>query len=68
MNYGNYQWGATGYTCGYHLSILKISAHINSIMNSRYNGYMPQKDSADDQKSIAAGYHYAYMNNFRKIK
>lgn len=37
-------------------------------MNSRYNGYMPQKDSADDQKSIEAGYHYAYMNNLRKIK
>lgn len=29
---------------------------------------MPQKDSADDQKSIEAGYHYAYMNNLRKIK
>lgn len=64
----NITYDSKGNTCGYHLSILKISAHINSIMNSRYNGYMPQKDSADDQKSIAAGYHYAYMNNFRKIK
>ncbi len=68
MNYGNYLWGATGYTCGYYLFMLKIGAHINSLTNSKYNSYHPQMDSTDDQKSIAAGYRYAQMNKFKKLK
>lgn len=73
MNYGNYLWGATGYTCGINIILLKLGAHINSLglfdMNNRtYNNYSPQFDSQDDQRSISAGYKYAKRNKFRTLR
>lgn len=72
MNYGNYLWGATGYACGISILVLAMGAHANSLglfdLNNRnYNGYTPQFDSRDDQKSIYAGYKYARKYNFRTL-
>ena len=70
MNFGNYLWGATGYTVGIPLPVLKVGAHLNSLgyfssNNRSYNGYSPQLDSRDDQKSISAGVRHARKNNYR---
>ena len=72
MNYGNYLWGATGYTCGINILVLAMGAHANSLglsdlNNRKYNGYTPQFDSRDDQRSIYAGYKYARKYNFRTL-
>ena len=72
MNYGNYLWGVTGYTYGIPLFVLKIGAHLNSlgffgkIGTRSYNGYTPQFDSEDDQKSIKEGFEYAKQNSYRQ--
>lgn len=59
MNFGNYLWGATGYTVNFGYGGLQIGAHLNSRFNSRRNGYTPQWDSKDDQRSIVLGAHHA---------
>jgi len=66
-NFGNYLWGATGYTLGYDFSTLKIGGHANSLLNSGANGYSSQLDSADDQRSIVEGAYFALINNFRSL-
>ena len=65
MNFGNYLWGATGQVAGFGLGDLKIGAHVNSLLNPRSNGYKPQLDSKDDQRSIKQGYLHAKKNNYR---
>ncbi|MCT3892165.1 RHS repeat-associated core domain-containing protein, partial [Elizabethkingia anophelis] len=68
MNFGNYLWGATGYTVNFGYGGLQIGAHLNSRFNSRRNGYTPQWDSKDDQRSIVLGAHHAAKNNYRAKK
>ena len=74
MNYGNYLWGASGYTFGIPLSVLKAGAPLNSIglfgkkTNRTYNGYNPQLDSVDDQRSIKEGYRYAMRKKYRNYR
>jgi RHS repeat-associated protein len=38
MNFGNYLWGATGYSVGFDYAGLQSGAHANSLLNSRRNG------------------------------
>ena len=59
MNFGNFLWGAAGYSLGFSKAFLKLAAHWNSLFNSKKNGYKPQFDSKDDQKSISNGVDYA---------
>jgi len=68
MNFGNYLWGATGYTAGFDYSGLQIGAHANSKFNSRRNGYDSQWDSKDDQRSIILGATHAKRAGYRSIK
>ena len=65
MNFGNYLWGATGQIAGFRLGELKLGAHGNSLLNPRSNGYRPQLDSKDDQRSIKLGYLHAKKNNYK---
>ena len=70
MNFGNYLWAASGYTLGIPKIVLQAGAHANSLglfsRHSRnYNGYAPQLDSRDDQKSIIAGVNHAKRNKYR---
>ena len=64
MNFGNFLFGAAGYTLGLSLFELKIGAHYNSIFNSRTNGYSPQFDSPDDQTAIKNGVNYAQQHGY----
>jgi len=64
MNFGNFLFGAAGYTLGLSLFELKIGAHYNSIFNSRTNGYSPQFDSPDDQTAIKNGVNYAKQHGY----
>jgi RHS repeat-associated protein len=66
-NFGNYLWGATGYTVGFDFSGLQFGAHFNSIVNPGRNGYPSQWDSEDDQNSIKKGIYHAYKYNYRKV-
>ncbi|WP_415325871.1 DUF6443 domain-containing protein [Chryseobacterium sp. MMS23-Vi53] len=68
MNFGNYLWGATGYTVGFDYSGLQMGAHANSRFNSRRNGYDSQWDSKDDQRSIILGATHARRGGYRSIK
>ena len=68
MNFGNYLWGATGYVVGFGYAELRLGAHINSLINPRRNGYPPQLDSDDDQRSIVKGIHHAQKNHYRNLK
>ena len=68
MNFGNYLWGATGYTVGFNYAGLQAGAHANSLLNSRRNGYPAQWDSKDDQRSIIKGVYHAQTHNYRKLK
>lgn len=65
MNFGNFLWGATGYTMGFSYLELSWGAHFNSVINSRSNGYLPQFDSKDDQNSIRKGIYFGSKNSFR---
>ena len=71
MNFGNFLWGASGYTVGAPLPLLLLGAQANSLglfsnNNKRdYNGYSSQLDSIDDQISIAFGALFALRNNYR---
>ena len=68
MNFGNYLWGATGYTVGFDYAGLQTGAHANSLLNSRRNGYPAQWDSKDDQRSIIKGIYHAQTHNYRKLR
>ena len=68
MNFGNYLWGATGYTVGFGYTELQIGAHLNSKFNSKRNGYSSQWDSEDDQRSIIKGIYHAKSQNYRRIR
>ncbi|HPT05999.1 MAG TPA: DUF6443 domain-containing protein [Candidatus Egerieousia sp.] len=68
MNFGNYLWGATGYTVGFDYADLQIGAHANSLLNSRRNGYPAQLDSKDDQLSIIKGIYHAQMHKYRNLR
>lgn len=64
MNFGNFLWGATGYTLWYNQDQLLKAADLNSRYGAR-NGYEGQPDSADDQLSITRGTEYAKKNLYR---
>ena len=66
MNFGNFLWGATGASLGVKPMILKMGAHANSLLNSTKNGYRPQFDSSDDQRSITLGIDYAKQHHYAK--
>ena len=68
MNFGNYLWGATGYTVGFGYTELQIGAHLNSKFNSKRNGYSSQWDSEDDQRSIIKGIYHAKSQNYRRLR
>ena len=73
MNFGNYLWGASGYTIGLPIPVLLIGAHANSFglfspSNRGYNGYRPQFDSRDDQRSISAGAKHAINHSYRNYR
>ena len=68
MNFGNYLWGATGYTVGLGRLVLQGGAHFNSVFGARFNGYESQLDSKDDQLSIRLGARRAKSNNYRKYR
>ena len=67
MNFGNYLWGASGYTLGFNYFLLQIGAHINSLKNPVSNGYPRQWDSKDDQNSITKGAFHARQFKYRTI-
>ena len=68
MNFGNYLWGATGYSVGFGYAELQSGAHLNSIFNSKRNGYPSQWDSKDDQRSIIKGIYHAEVRNYRNFR
>ena len=65
FNYGNFLFGVAGNALGYSLEELQLGAHYNSLFNSEYNGYAPQLDSRDDQRSIKLGYYYGNIRNYK---
>lgn len=66
MNFGNFLWGATGYTLGYSQNMLLKAADLNSRFDpGRGNGYPGEPDSPDDQLSITRGTEYARKNLYR---
>jgi len=67
-NFGNYLWGATGYTVGLNYGVLQMGAHLNSLLSPRRNNYSIQLDSKDDQRSIIKGIYHAIEYNYRKFK
>ena len=67
MNFGNYLWAASGYTLGFSYATLQIGGHINSLKNSKQNGYPSQWDSKDDQNSIKLGAYHASEYKYRII-
>ena len=67
MNFGNFLWGATGYTLGWKPELLLIGAHVNSLLGGEnQNGYIGQFDSTDDQLSIYLGIRYAASHKYRR--
>ena len=67
MNFGNYLWGASGYTLGFSIGTLQIGGHVNSVKNPGSNGYPRQLDSKDDQNSIKKGAFHAHQFKYRTI-
>jgi len=65
MNFGNFLFGAAGYSLGYSKPELLLGAHYNSLFNPSTNGYPSQFDSSDDQWSIQLGIGHSYENNYR---
>ncbi len=63
-NFGNFLWGAAGSVMGYTAGTLQAAANANSLINSDTNGYAPQSDSADDQRSIKSGVEYTIKHQF----
>ncbi|MCL2598220.1 MAG: RHS repeat-associated core domain-containing protein [Paludibacter sp.] len=65
MNYGNYLWGATGYTVGLGYGELQLGAHLYTRTVSRRDGNATW-DSKDDQRSIILGAYHAQQHNYRE--
>lgn len=65
MNFGNFLFGAAGYSLGYTKPELLTGAHYNSLFNSPTNGYPSQFDSSDDQWSIQLGVGHALQQGYR---
>ncbi|MBR5397225.1 MAG: hypothetical protein IK145_05170 [Bacteroidales bacterium] len=65
MNFGNFLWGATGYTLEYPENVLLFGADVNSRLGGKRNGYGYQPDSPDDQLSITLGIRFAKKNQYR---
>lgn len=68
MNFGNYLWGATGYTVGFGYGELQTGAHLNSLFNSARNGYPSQLDSKNDQISIIKCAFHTQIHDYRSLK
>jgi RHS repeat-associated protein len=58
FNFGNFLYGYGGHNLGLSIEILRIGAHVNSLVNSANNNYTSQLDSHDDQFSIIKGFQY----------
>jgi hypothetical protein len=67
MNFGNYLWGASGYTLGFNIPTLQVGGHANSLIHAAKNGYPAQWDSPDDQNSIKKGAFHAQQFKYRAI-
>ena len=79
MNFGNFLYGAGGATLGVHKGALLAGAHKNSRFPStgdgkriphgeaNNNGYTPQWDSKDDQRSISVGYYHARRLSYHQM-
>jgi len=65
MNFGNFLFGAAGYSLGIPKITLKLGAHYNSLFNSGSNNYKSQLDSKDDQFSISKGVDFSMQNLLR---
>lgn len=65
MNFGNFLFGAAGYSLGYTEAELRTGAHYNSLFNSDKNGYPSQLDSSDDQWSIQLGVSHSSQQGYR---
>ncbi len=65
QNFGNFLFGAAGKSLGFYAIELLLGAHYNSLFNSETNGYKPQFDSWDDQKSIFLGTMHALYKNYK---
>jgi RHS repeat-associated protein len=61
-NFGNFMWGAAGYTLGFAEWQLRGAAHI---FTRKKEG---EWDSADDQFSISRGVESAKQNNYRSLR
>jgi hypothetical protein len=68
MNFGNYLWGATGYTVGFGYGESQAGAHANSLLDPGRNGYQSQWDSRDDQGSIIKGVFRSQSHGYRKLR
>lgn len=62
MNFGNFLWGAAGYSLGFNEFELRTMAHLYTIYKHR------EFDSTDDQLSISRGVNFSKVNNYRSIK
>ncbi len=74
MNFGNFLWGATGYTVGLPRYVLLMGSHAyrfhETTLRSLFkkgSRFHPEFDSADDQLSIAAGANFAQRNGYRNL-
>lgn len=63
-NFGNYLFGAGSTSLKVPSVVVIIGGHYNSIVNTETNGYDPQWDSEDDQRSIRMGIFHAQINNY----
>jgi hypothetical protein len=61
MNFGNFLWGAAGYTLGFNYMTLLNGAHAHNFWQSF------EPDSDDDQYSITKGAFYSHENQFRLL-
>jgi RHS repeat-associated protein len=67
FNFGNFLFGAAGKALGLTSFELRAGAHYNSVFNSSTNGYKPQLDSRDDQRSIRMGVRHANQHDYKNM-
>ena len=75
MNFGNFLWGATGYTIGIPGPFLLAGSHAYRFnettirpLFSKGLRFHPEFDSRDDQLSIAEGISFARRNGYRSFR
>ena len=68
MNFGNYLWGASGYTFGFGTYVLLLGANIHSLTFGHTTWGWPELDSKDDQKSIILGIFHAQKYSYRQYR